>query len=503
MGFDQYNQEMSFTPSQYQLDIINTYKNTDQNIAIQAVAGAGKTTTLLMLAAEVKRAPAVLCAFNNHIAKDIANKLALRNIPMEGRTIHSLGYSCVRDNIKVDQVNSRKYLDIAKRWISGRQGYYPDKHTDYVGQLKDLLDFTRLTMANPEDPLAMERLIYSYDLDCDQRMLDALPELLEAASSHESLSKNSIDFTDMLWLPVKKNWEAKKYKEVFVDESQDLNSLQTEFIRRSLDTSGARIVFCGDPRQAIMAFAGADANSFINTKTIFNCVELPLTFCYRCGSSIIEVAKKYVSHIQVPENSHRGEVSYIEEDKFFSTVRSGDVILCRKTAPLIELCLSFISTGVPARVRGRNMATKLSVHINKCSAKSVNWQEEFIGLLSEYRDKEVSSLIKKNQEERIELLNDSINCIVAVYDPLKHTCKEDLIESIEKLFSDDLDGVLLSTVHRSKGLEWSRVFIYKPSLLPLIWRNQSRIEAQQEINLAYVATTRAMNHLFFVKEQAK
>jgi superfamily I DNA/RNA helicase len=494
---------MSFTPSQYQLDIIDAYKNTNKNIAIQAVAGAGKTTTLLMLAAQVRRAPAVLCAFNSHIAKDISNKLMARNIPMEGRTIHSLGYSCVRDNIKLGQINSRKYSDIAKRWISGRRGYYPEGSIDWVGQLKDLLDFTRLTMANPEDSLEMERLIYCYDLDCDQRMLDALPELLESASSHESISKNSIDFTDMLWLPVKKNWEPKKYKEVFVDESQDLNSLQTEFIRRSLDPNGARIVFCGDPRQAIMAFAGADANSFINTKTIFDCIELPLTFCYRCGSSIIDEAKKYVSHIEVPEDAHRGEVSYITEDKILSTVRSGDVVLCRKTAPLIELCLSLIAAGVPARVRGRNMATKLSSHISKSSAKCLNWQEDFVKALNDYRDKEVSSLIKKNQEERIESFNDSINCIVAVYDPLKHTCEEDLTDDIEKLFSDELEGVLLSTVHRSKGLEWPRVFIYKPSLLPLRWKNQSKAQANQEINLAYVATTRAMNHLFFIKEPIK
>lgn len=491
---------MSFKPSVYQQAILDTFQNTSDNIIIQAVAGAGKTTTLLMLAACVKRAPAVLCAFNNHIAKDISNKLAARSIPMEGRTIHSLGYSCVRDNIKVGQINSRKYLDIAKRWISGRKGYYSNEQINWVDMMKELLDFTRLTMTDPADSMALQRMMRDYDLDGDDRMLEALPGLLDDASSRDSISRHSIDFTDMLWLPVKNKWEPKKYKDIFVDEAQDLNALQIEFVRKSLDADVGRIVFCGDPKQAIMAFGGADARSFENSKKLFNCTELPLTYCYRCGSSIVESAKKYVSHIEVPDGAHKGEVSYIAESEIFDKVQPGDAILCRKTAPLIDLCLSFIANGAAARVRGRDMVSKLSTHINKASSKCSNWQEDFIPSLQAYRDTEISSLIKKNLEEKIEPFNDTINCIVAVFDPVKHFCKEDLIESISGLFSDELGGVLLSTVHRSKGLEWSRVFIYKPSILPLRWKNQSKIQAEQEVNLAYVAVTRAMHHLFFIKE---
>ena len=491
---------MSFKPSVYQEAILDVFKNTDKNIIIQAVAGAGKTTTLLMLASCVRRSPAVLCAFNNHIAKDISAKLAARSIPMEGRTIHSLGYSCVRDNVSVGQINSKKYADIAKRWIAGRKGYYANEQIDWTGMLKNLLDFSRLTLTDPTDSIGIERMIRDYDLEADERMVDALPTLLEDAASAESIARYSIDFTDMLWLPVKHKWEPKKYKDIFVDEAQDLNALQVEMIRKSLDQESGRVVFCGDPRQAIMAFGGADARSFENNKKLFDCVELPLTFCYRCGSSIVEAAKKYVSHIEVPEGAHKGDVSHISEDDLFNKVQSGDVILCRKTAPLIDLCLSFIANGSPARVRGRDMVSRLSTHINKASSGCKNWQDEFIDSLQRYRDNEISALIRKNLEEKIESFNDTINCIVAVYDPVKHFCKEDLINAISGLFSDEIGGVTLSTVHRAKGLEWSRVFIYKPSLLPLRWKNQSKIQAEQEINLAYVAITRAMHHLFFVRE---
>lgn len=499
---------MSFNPSDYQKAILHAYENTSDNLIIQAVAGAGKTTTLLMLASKVKRSPAVLCAFNNHIAKDISAKLSSLGIGMEGRTIHSLGFSCVKSNLSVGSVNSKKYSDIAKRWISGRRGYYSNASIDWTGMMRDLLDFTRLTMTEPTDGVSLSKMIKAYDLEADERMLEALPELLEQASSDEGISKHSIDFTDMLWLPIKKNLQPKKFLEIFVDESQDLNCLQTEFIKRSLPENG-RAVFCGDPRQAIMAFGGADANSFYNIKEAFNCTELPLTFCYRCGSEIVNKARKYVSHIEVPEGAHKGEVSYISENEIFSKVKSGDVVLCRKTAPLVELCLSFIGAGIPARVRGRDMVNKLFAHMSKASRLNKadrdisDWHLWFAESLQAYRDSEISSLIRKDMEDKIESFNDTINCILAVYDPSKHRSEIDLKQDLSELFSDEAKGVTLSTVHRSKGLEWSRVFIYKPSLLPMKWKNQTASQYEQEVNLAYVAVTRAINELVFIKEPIK
>jgi DNA helicase-2/ATP-dependent DNA helicase PcrA len=493
---------MSFTPSTYQSAILDAYKNSSSNIIIQAVAGAGKTTTLLMLAACVKNTPAVLCAFNNHIAKDISNKLNAKKIMMEGRTIHSLGFSCVRDNFIIGQVNSKKYQDIAKRWISGRRGYYSNSLIDWAGMLKDLLDFTRLTLTDPSNSQAMESMIRAYDLEGDARMVDAVPNLLEEAASQDFIAKHSIDFTDMIWLPVKNKLQPKKYMEMFVDEAQDLNVLQAEFISMSLHEKG-RAIFCGDPRQAIMGFSGADANSFYNIKEKFSCVELPLTYCYRCGSAIVEKAKTYVSHIEVPESAHVGQVSYIDEASLLSKIQPGDAVLCRKNAPLIDLCLALISINLPARVRGRDMVSKLGSHVKKASSKTKIWKEEFITSLENYRESEIASLVKKGMEEKIDSFNDTINCIIAVYDPAIHFCEDDLRKSISDLFSDETEGIVLSSVHRAKGLEWSRVFIYKPSTLPLRWKNQTKSQAEQEINLAYVAVTRAMHDLIFVKELSK
>jgi DNA helicase II / ATP-dependent DNA helicase PcrA len=56
----------------------------------------------------------------------------------------------------------------------------------------------------------------------------------------------------------------------------------------------------------------------------------------------------------------------------------------------------------------------------------------------------------------------------------------------------------LSTIHRAKGLENERVFIIDYDKLPMYHLEQKEWEKVQEINLKYVAVTRAMKELFLV-----
>lgn len=64
------------------------------------------------------------------------------------------------------------------------------------------------------------------------------------------------------------------------------------------------------------------------------------------------------------------------------------------------------------------------------------------------------------------------------------------------------DGVLLSTIHRTKGLEWSRVIIpgLQEKYLPYSPRSQDNARAfmESERRLLYVAITRARHHLHLI-----
>ena len=71
---------------------------------------------------------------------------------------------------------------------------------------------------------------------------------------------------------------------------------------------------------------------------------------------------------------------------------------------------------------------------------------------------------------------------------------------INKMFTDEKieNAVMLSTAHKSKGLEANRVLILLPNKLPLKYVHQQDWQLKQEWNLKYVAITRARKELIFV-----
>ena len=81
---------------------------------------------------------------------------------------------------------------------------------------------------------------------------------------------------------------------------------------------------------------------------------------------------------------------------------------------------------------------------------------------------------------------------------------EDFITFVNNLFGDTKDGevakvLTLSTIHKSKGREWNRVYIlgrnkYQPSKYA-----KKEWQVQQEINLLYVSATRARQELVFIE----
>ena len=71
------------------------------------------------------------------------------------------------------------------------------------------------------------------------------------------------------------------------------------------------------------------------------------------------------------------------------------------------------------------------------------------------------------------------------------------------MFREDRVGIVLSSVHKAKGLEADRVWVLEPGLLGLRRGKQSEEQYQQELNLTYVTVTRARRELRFVGEMPR
>lgn len=97
------------------------------------------------------------------------------------------------------------------------------------------------------------------------------------------------------------------------------------------------------------------------------------------------------------------------------------------------------------------------------------------------------------------LYADKIKAIEVISEGL--TKVEDVCDRINAIFSDESkQGICLSTVHKSKGLENDRVFILCPDKFLLKRAMQIDWMAEQEHNLIYVAYTRAKHYLGFVTD---
>ena len=91
-----------------------------------------------------------------------------------------------------------------------------------------------------------------------------------------------------------------------------------------------------------------------------------------------------------------------------------------------------------------------------------------------------------------------ISCFIAgvkVSTTLGNKDIETLKTKIGLIFTDEIQGIVLSTIHKAKGLESNRVFIIRPDLMPL--PNSRSWQYAQELNLIYVAHTRAKTELIF------
>ncbi|MGB6301145.1 MAG: 3'-5' exonuclease [Rivularia sp. (in: cyanobacteria)] len=69
------------------------------------------------------------------------------------------------------------------------------------------------------------------------------------------------------------------------------------------------------------------------------------------------------------------------------------------------------------------------------------------------------------------------------------------IREVEDLFSDNQAAIMLSNIHRAKGLEANHVIALNPNRIGWIHPKSSIEEGKQELNLAYILITRSMQKL--------
>lgn len=482
---------MEHQPSKYQSAIYDYIKNDTGNLVVTAVAGSGKTTTAINSLQFVDRAKKVLfLAFNKSIASALQARVPFG---VKAATIHSIGFSVVKSiypnaTMDADKVyNAIQIVSKENRWTIPA-----DERVGFMTRIQRIATLMRLTLASTLDEC--EEMCRRFGIENDN------DEATYGVELYDFLLKDiaTFDFTDMIFIPAINDFKSYGYDMIYVDEFQDCSLAQYRFLKKLLKKNG-RFVVIGDKNQSIYGYLGSDPKLFDEALAEPNTIALPLSISYRCGKSIVEHAKKIVPHIQHRPDAHEGEVVINGSIK---NIKDGDFVLCRINRPLVKLCLEFLKEGRKATIRGSDIGKSLVNFIKAYQSKTLFEMEE---ALNSKRIKLMNRLIKKFPDRDLDDIQEyqtfmeKMQTILILADESGSVV--DIICKIERIFSDDTaHGIILSSVHKAKGLEAKNVFIVEPSLIPFKKKKLELWEIQQESNIDYVARTRAIDKLEYVRD---
>jgi superfamily I DNA/RNA helicase len=298
----------------------------------------------------------------------------------------------------------------------------------------------------------------------------------------------------MFWLPLVNNCLFSSYSTVFVDEAQDMSLAQFEFIKRLQ----SRTLAVGDRNQSLYGFRGANPQAMDFFKSSLNAVEFPLSISYRCPRAVVQLAQTLVPQIEAWEKAEEGLVEAVDKNKFTELVQLGDMVICRFNAPLVQFALALIKKRIKATIRGRDIGKGIAKLAEKFfRGNGQSFRDAALELKQHYE----TEMAKPGNNEKKRNLTDKVLIIELFANEVSKAGGNtaQVPSEIEKLFSDENGAVVLSSIHRAKGLEADRVFLLQTED-PFADQRQEWEEVQEK-NCLYVAYTRAKRELYLVSEE--
>jgi superfamily I DNA/RNA helicase len=489
-----------FKPSGKQQKIFDVWNNTDKNILINAVAGSGKTTTLLELLKYCKYRTLFL-AFNKSVQEEIQSKIDENKLNQgKSLTMHSLGLSAIRNHYKKKSkvvIKNGKNFELLKllqnkhKSIFRKMRWEDKLKLSYT--LMDMNDISRLFLNDDIDEIKKHMESMDKNFVNHEKIVSLWADFVKLREESYTGKTVVIDFNDMIYLAARDNLHIpiEPYY-LMVDEAQDLNLAQHKLVE-NLIAQGTIIkwIAVGDRNQSIYGFSGAYSSSFDKFKSMGDVEELPLDICYRCAQNIIDETNE-VYDVMEYGTEEKGIVSKVEN---VNEIKPESMIICRNTSPIIKLYFELLGSGMPVYIKGDDILTSITRFLKPYLNYTVSGTKRELQYVLEDLQKDKSD----NGRMKMYIFKENYTNFKALVSHMStdYEIIKVLLDKVKNLFKVKDKAVMLCTIHKAKGLEADIVYILNENLIPSKFATSPE-QMVQEQNLKYVARSRAKKELYYL-----
>lgn len=483
---------MELTKEQY--DIINS----EGNIKINAVAGSGKTTTIIEYAnARPKTSKILYLAFNKSVKLEATKKFAekgLYNVDVE--TAHSLAYKYIVSNsdykLKAQGYKTHEIVELLKLVGNG------EKHSEYI--LANHINKFVAYFCN-SNKSSVQELNY-LDVVSDKKAKSFVSihyKFIERKTSLllGKMENGEIEITHDFYL---KKFQLSNPQLIFdyilFDEGQDASPAMLDIFLKQK----AIKVIVGDTHQQIYGWRYA-INSL--EKTEFKTYNLSTSFRFSqdIANLAIEILK-WKNHI----NEHE---SFLITGKGTSKEMQVKAVLARTNLGLLVKAIEYVTEKKKVKHlyfegninsytyadEGASLFDVLNLYNGK------NWlvKDKLIKAMNSLE--ELNDYIETTEDVQLGILVEIVNKYGNEIPNILNAIKEKHVDNEHKEKAE----MIFSTVHRCKGMEYDTIqivndFITEEKLEQFKSSKKKEdnelAKLNEEINLLYVAVTRAKNNIY-------
>jgi N12 class adenine-specific DNA methylase len=444
-----------------------------EDVVVRALAGTGKTTTLIGIAKRHPEKKMLYVAFNRAIKEEAAGKFPANT---KVSTSDALAFHALDDaHKKRIMKGERRPQEVAK--ILRLDGVADGFGT---GELANAaLGTVRAWTISDDDELSAKHIpngILGTDAPHVQK------QVLEAARLAWADLESPTGKLYFSHEHSMKMWALSKpvlpYQLLFFDEAQDTNNVLAGIVRRQ----DAQKVVVGDSNQSIYAFRGAtDVLDRWNAPA-----DLPLTKSWRFGPEIADAGNRFLELLDSPSRveGNGGKTSVIGE------IDNPDAILTRTNAGAVGAIAEALADGKKVATSGD---AKELISFARAAGELV------AGRRTSHPDLSMFRAWDQVRDHAEETGDGNMQTFVRLVDARG---ADGLIGLLEKLVpefgtGENAPDVTISTAHKSKGREWPSVRIHSDFKGPKVnaQTGQEEMPNAEELRLAYVAVTRAEQNL--------